>query len=171
MRFQAKMLFTLGVVAVAGFAVYTAQDWPLGTGLFPRFVGIPAFVLSLLQLTLDIRASMQPENSKKTDTGDLQVDLNMEARVLAQKAGIYFGWLVGLFFGILIFGFFICIPLYSFLYLKIQAKEEWLLSSYLTLGVTVFFIGLFDQVLHIHWVKPLLPLPESLLKSLFPFLI
>jgi hypothetical protein len=86
---------------------------------------------------------------------------------VAQKAGNYLAWLLGLFFGIWIFGFFICIPLYSFLYLKIQAKEKWLLTSCLTLGVTVFFIGLFDKVLHIHWVKPLLPLPESLLRSLF----
>ena len=56
------------------------------------------------------------------------------------------------------------------LYLKYQAKEGWLLSSGLTLGTFVFFVGLFHKILNVHWPKPLLPLPETLLKTVLPWL-
>ncbi len=35
MSFQPRILFTLGVMVVAVYAVFTSKDWPLGTGLFP----------------------------------------------------------------------------------------------------------------------------------------
>lgn len=170
MRFQPSMLFTLCVVIVAACAVYSAKGWPLGTGLFPRFVGIPVLVLALVQLILEAYRSLRPAEAKHTDTGDLQVDWTLGAGMVARRALGFFGWLLGLFFGAWLFGFFIAIPLFSFLYLKLQAKEGWLLCSVMTLGVFVFFVGLFDQILHVHWPSPLLPLPEAVLKSLLPWL-
>jgi hypothetical protein len=163
------MLFTLCIIIIAAYAVYTARDWPLGTRLFPWFVGIPVLALSLVQIVLELYQAPRVGKGTKVETGDLQVDLNMSTGLVARRTAGYFGWLLGLFFGIWIFGFFISIPLFAFLYLKLQAKEGWLVSSALTLGVFVFFIGLFDQVLHILWPDPLLPLPENLLKSLLPF--
>jgi hypothetical protein len=40
----------------------------------------------------------------------------------------------------------------------------------LTLGAFVFFVGLFHKILNVHWPKPLLPLPETILKTLLPWL-
>ena len=168
MRFQPRMLFTLAVIVFAGYAVYTSGDWPLGAKLFPRFVGIPVLILSLIQLVIDAYESIRPGGAQQKDTGDLQVDLSMERSVLVKRGGGFLLWLLGLFFGIWIFGFFITIPLFSLFYLKFQAGEGWLLSLTLTVGVTIFFIGLFDQILHVAWPEPLIPAPETLLKSLFP---
>ena len=170
MRFQPSMIFTLGVMVVAAYAVYASRDWSLGTGLFPWFVGIPVLVLAVIQMILDTYQSFRPANAAHTDTGDLQVDMSMGMGVVARRASGYLGWLLGLFFGIIIFGFFISIPLFTLLYLKYQAKEGWLLSSGLTLGTFVFFVGLFHQILHVHWPKPLLLLPETILKTLLPWL-
>lgn len=170
MRFQPRMLFTLWVVIVAAYAVYTSRDWPLGTGLFPRFVGIPVLVFALIQLILEFYRSTRPVKRKSADTGDLQVDWSMDRGLVARRALNFFVWLLGLFFSIWIFGFFISIPLFAFLYLKLQAKQGWLLSSGLTLGIFVFFVGLFDQILHIPWLDPLLPWPEDLLKTLLPWM-
>jgi hypothetical protein len=170
MRFHPSMLFTFFVVAVSAYAVYTARDWPLGTGLFPWFVGIPVLVLALIQLIVDAYQSLTPGKAGSTETGDLQVDWTMSAKDVAGGVLTFFGWLLGLFFGIWLFGFFIAIPLFGFLYLKLQAKEGWLLSLALTLGSFIFLVGLFDQVLHIAWPDPLLPLPEAVLKWLLPWL-
>ncbi len=170
MRFQARILFTVLIVILTFYAIFTARDWPLGTGLFPWFIGIPAFVLALVQLAIDLYHATRPEKEKNTETGDLQVDWSLDNRIVARRAMSYFGWLWGLFFGVWLFGFFISIPVFSFLYLKLQAKEGWLLSSALTLGAFVFLIGLFDQILHILWPQPLLPWPEALLKSLIPWI-
>lgn len=169
MRFHPKMLFTLSVIAVAGYAVYTSKEWPLGTRLFPWVVGVPVLALSIVQLALELYQARRPGQSGRVETGDLQVDWSMTTAVVIRRAGAYFGWLLGLFFAIWLFGFFVAIPLYAFLYLKIQAREGWLVSLALSLGVFVFFVGLFDQILHIAWPNPLLPMPENFVKSLMPF--
>lgn len=170
MRFQPRMLFTLCVVIVAAYGVYTARNWPLGTALFPQFVGIPVLVLALIQLILDFYESTRPKKSEVADTGDLQVDWSIDARLVGRRAANFFGWLLGLFFATWVFGFFISLLLFTFLYLKLQAKEGWLLSSGLTLGTFVFSVGLFDLILHVPWPDPLLPLPEDALKTLLPWI-
>lgn len=167
MRFRVRMLFTLFVVTVSGYAVITAKDWPLGTRLFPWVVGIPVLVLSLIQLAAELTQSVRAA-AVREDTGDLQVDLSMGSSVVARKAGNFFAWLLGFFFGILLLGFFVAVPLYGFFYLKFQAKEGWLLSLALTIGAFVFFVGLFDQVLHLPWPTPVIAAPQELIRSLIP---
>lgn len=169
MRFHARMLFTLSIIGVAAYAVYSSKDWPLGTRLFPLVVGVPVLALALIQLALEFYQALRPGQSNNEETGDLQVDWSMTTAVVARRAGAYFGWLLAFFFGVWLFGFFVAVPLYAFLYLKIQAQESWLVSLALTLGIYVFFIGLFDQILHIAWPNPLLPIPEDFVKSLMPF--
>jgi len=167
MRFQPRMLFTLAVIGFAGYAVYTSADWPMGARLFPRYVGIPVLILSLIQLVIDAYESIGPARAQK-ETGDLHVDMSIDRSVLLRRGGGFLLWLLGLFFGIWVFGFFITIPLFALFYLKFQAGEGWLLSLALTIGVIIFFVGLFDQILHIAWPEPLFPAPETLVKSLFP---
>lgn len=150
MSFRPTMLFTLGVMVIAAYAVYASRDWSLGTGLFPWFVGIPVLVLAVIQMILDSYRSFRPSEAGPTDTGDLQVDLSMGIGEVARKALGFFGWLLGLLFGIIIFGFFISIPLFTLLYLRFQAKEGWLLSSGFTLGAFFFCVSLFHKILHVH---------------------
>ena len=94
----------------------------------------------------------------------------MGTGVVARKATGFLAWLLGLFFGTILFGFFISIPLFTILYLRYQAKEGWPLSIGLTLGTYVFFVGLFDKILHIVWPSPLVPLPDTILKTVLPWL-
>jgi len=168
MRLQPRMLFTLAVIAFAGYAVYTSADWPLGAKLFPRFVGIPVLILALIQLVIEGYESVTPGQIQQRETGDLQVDTSMHKGVLLKRGGSFLLWLLGLFFGIWIFGFFISIPLFALFYLKFQAGEGWGLSLTLTVGVLILFIGLFDQILHIAWPQPLVPGPENLIQAIFP---
>ena len=53
-------------------------------------------------------------------------------------------------------GFNSAVPIATFLYLKIGAHENWLISGLLAVILWVFFFGLFDNFLH-------LPFPEGLL--------
>jgi hypothetical protein len=43
----------------------------------------------------------------------------------------------------------VAVPLFVFLYLKLQANEGWILSAAFTAGVWAFFYGLFDRLLHL----------------------
>lgn len=171
MRFEPRMLFTLFATAVFCFIVVTSRAWPLGSRLFPWYVGIPMFVLCLVQLAMEIYRSKQPVDPHRgtSNTGDLQVDWNMGTRLVLLRAANFFGWLVGLILGIWLLGFFIAVPLFTFLYLKLEAKEGWRLSLTLAGAALLFLIGLFEQVLHTHWLKPLLTWPETIFKSVLPW--
>ena len=169
MRFQPKMLFTVVILIMSAYAIITSSSWPLTMSLFPWIIGIPVFVLSAIQLILDMKQAATNDGSKtKEDTGDLQVDLDMGARVVAAKAGSFFGWLFGFFAVTWIFGFFLSVPLYTFFYLKLEAKESLLMSLVLTLCTFVFFVGLFDQILHLSWHTPLIEGPEEFIRGIIP---
>lgn len=170
MRLTPSLLFTLLVAGTAAGMVYTSKDWPPPTGLFPWSVGIPVMVLSLVQLILDGYRSAHPTDAKSRDTGDLQVDWTMSVAEVASRGLTFAGWLLGMFFGILLIGFFITVPLFTLFYLKYQAKETWTLSLSLTAGMLLFFVGVFDQILHIHWIEPVITGPENLLRVVFPWL-
>jgi len=171
MRFEPRMLFTLFAAAVFCFVVVTAREWPLGARLFPWYVGIPMLVLSLAQLALELYRSTRPVDPQRSpvETGDLQVDWDIGARVIIQRAAKFFGCLIGLILGIWLLGFFITVPLFVFFYLKLEAKEGWRFSFSLAAVALLFLIGLFDQILHTHWLRPLIPWPEAMLKSVLPW--
>jgi hypothetical protein len=170
MRFTPITLFTLSMAVVFFLAVYTARGWPLGSRLFPWSVGIGMLVLTLVQLAVEIyRSAKSGSPGKHSGTGDLEVDWTLGTWLIIRRSSIFFGWFVGVILGIWLLGFFITIPLFAFLYLRIQAGEGWRVSLLLTLAAFLFLIGIFDQVLHVPWPNPLLPWPEALLKSVLPF--
>lgn len=168
MKFRAPMLFTLAVVVFSTYAVVSARDWPLLTKVFPWIVGIPVMILSVIQLVREIYYSRSTGSRAKEDTGDLQVDWNMASKLVMAKAGNFFAWLLGFFFCIWLFGFFIAVPLYTFLYLKLQAGERWLTTIGLTLATFIFFVFLFDQILHVAWPRPVIEAPERLIRAGIP---
>ncbi len=168
MKFRARMFFTLAIVVFSTYAVLSAWDWPLSTKLFPWIVGIPVMILSMIQLALEIYQSRSVAVRPKEDTGDLQVDLSMSSKVVVAKAGRFFAWLLGFFFCIWLLGFFVAVPLYTFLYLKLQARERWLISIGLTLATFIFFDLLFDQILHLPWPGPVIEWPEQLIRTAIP---
>ena len=168
MRFSPRMLFTLAILILSGYAVVTSSAWPLTMSLFPWIVGVPVFCLSLIQLGMELYRSRSPGGLQKEDTGDLQVDLSLSSRVVALRAGRFFGWLLGFFFCVWVFGFFVAVPLYTFLYLKCEAREGWILSVALTVATFVFFAGLFDQILHLAWAEPLIAGPDEFIRGILP---
>jgi hypothetical protein len=75
--------------------------------------------------------------------------------VVRRTAGIT-GWLLGFFFAIWLLGFSMAVPLATFLYLKVGAREKWLISIVLTLVAFGSFYGLFVYSLSV-------PFPQGLL--------
>jgi hypothetical protein len=52
MRASGGALFSLGLAALAGYAVVAAWSWPLKAALFPLVIGVPLFILALVQVFL-----------------------------------------------------------------------------------------------------------------------
>lgn len=66
-----------------------------------------------------------------------------------RRIGVAVAWMLGFFAAIALLGFPIAVPLFLFLYLKLQGGEGWLLSIVITAVAWGAFYGLFDRLLHL----------------------
>lgn len=138
------------VMLVSGYAVFAATAWPWKAALFPLVIGIPLFCLAATELLWAIFGSAPQSAPNEVE---LSTDPAARARVLRVA-----GWMLGFFAAIALLGFPIAVPLFVFLYLKLQGGEGWVMSITLTAAVAGVFYGLFDALLH-------LPFPAGWLLS------
>ena len=174
MRVTPSLVFTLCIAVIAAGMVYTSRDWPLGTGLFPRSVGVPVLVMSLIQLIIDAYRSLKTSGGQRPPAGNRRPPGRLD-HVHGRGGGDPGPDLCRMAPGHVLrhpaaLGFFITVPLFTLLYLKYQAKEGWAVTLGFTAGMLVFFVGVFDQILHIHWLEPVISAPESFLKAMMPWL-
>jgi Tripartite tricarboxylate transporter TctB family len=144
MHSRASLALALGIMAVSGYAVVAAWFWPWKAALFPLVIGIPLFVLSALEAAWVLFGK-----TERGEVQDFQLARDVPEREVVRRSAAAAGWIVGFFAAIVLFGFAIAVPLFVFLWLKLQANESWLFSAAFTAGVWVFFYGLFDRLLHL----------------------
>ena len=149
-----RTLFALFIVAV--FAIVLREAF-FGFGkveesaaLFPLIIGIPSLVLALLAFGKEIRKST-PKPSIQSGTPELGAFI--EPAIARRRTAAIAGWIVGFFLAIWFLGFTIAAVVATFLYLKVGAREKWLISILLTVGAWAFFYGLFDYVLQLPFPK------------------
>jgi len=130
-RISAEALFSLGLAALAGYAVAAAWSWPLKAALFPLVIGVPLLVLALMQFFLHLR---EPEPSPSPAPG--------HARTLAT-----FAWMAGFIALVVLAGFPIAVPLFVFLYLLTQDSAGWWRSIALGAAAWGVFHLLFERLL------------------------
>ena len=136
------------VMALSGYAVFAATAWPWKAALFPLAIGIPLFCLAATEL---LWAWLGAEEKRDAMELALSTDAVAGRRVVLAAA-----WMLAFFAAIVLLGFMIAVPLFLFLYLKVQAREGWAMSIGLTLVAFAAFYGLFDALLH-------LPFPAGVL--------
>jgi hypothetical protein len=146
-----RFLLALFVALLAAYAVYISLSWPLRAGLFPRVIGIPLFILAVVEM---LWSAFKPEGEKEGHAVDFEFASNIDPAVARKRTVAMFLWILGLLALILLFGFSIGVPLFVFLYLKIAGGEKWPLTISLTFISWLFIEGLFNRLLH-------LPLPRG----------
>jgi hypothetical protein len=149
MHKNASLALALGVMALSGYGVIAAWFWPWKAALFPLVIGIPLFVLSAAEALWVLLGT-----TERAQVQDFQISHDLPNREVVRRSAVAAGWIVAFFAGIVLLGFAIAVPLFVFLYLKLQGKEGWILSLVFTAVAWGFFYGLFDQLLH-------LPFPQG----------
>ncbi len=137
------MNFALIVIAVG--VVITAVKWPFKTALFPVIVGVFLFFGSTADLLLNLLG--KKETASMQGAADFQLSEDIDPALATRRTLLAFAWIIGFFLLILFFGFVIAVPLMVFLFLKVQARERWSITLFLTGSALVFFFGLFVWVL------------------------
>lgn len=153
MHKKASLGLALGILLVSGYAVLAAWAWPWKASLFPIAIGVPVFCLAAGE-ALWVLFGRIDHGSERGATKDFQVAEHVPEDVALRRTGIAIAWILGFLAAIVLLGFPVAVPLFVFLYLKVQGKEGWVFSIVFTLAVWGLFYGLFDRLLH-------LPFPDG----------
>lgn len=156
-RLNSRVLLPLAVALVAGYAVYASFPWPRRAALFPRLIGVPLFILALVEVCFSVFGR---EGARTGHAVDFEFTSHIGAQLVKKRTLEIFLWVVGFFLLILLLGFPIAVPLFVFLYLKLAGGESWTLATVLTFFSWLFIEGLFDRLLHI-------PMPQGWLLTFF----
>ena len=130
-----------------------ALRWEWRTALMPAVAAGFGMLFGVIEI---VKATSKQKTVGETkQTKQYTGDLTYEAVSLHQGI-IFFAWVGAFFLGVFLLGFHISIPLFAFLYLKIEGKASWLLSILLPLSLLGFVLVVFDWLMDIAWGKPLL---------------
>jgi hypothetical protein len=151
---NASLALSVLIMIVSGYGVIAATAWPWKAALFPLVIGIPLFCLAAAEALWTLLGSAAAEGG---EARDFQLSVGGDS---AKRTAVAAGWILGFFAAIVLLGFPIAVPLFVFLYLKLQGGEGWLLSIVMTVAVWGVFYGLFDRLLH-------LPFPAGWLLAWF----
>ncbi|MDP2356871.1 MAG: tripartite tricarboxylate transporter TctB family protein [Beijerinckiaceae bacterium] len=163
MKAMAKNPMTIAMLAIFVVMVGIASTYPAGARFMPFVVGVPAILLCLLQLVLDVRAAkVAPREKDRRNEFEIAEErmsqmtgrtMTFEAARMAPEVTVSENptgiaeareWLVwtyilALIAGILFFGYTITIPLFILLFLRWEAKCSWLKAA-LYSGVGSFIL-------------------------------
>jgi len=144
MHNKASLALSAAIMACSGFAVYAASGWPWKAALFPIAIGIPVFCLAAAEVVWSLVGSAGPERAM-----DFEMSTDVPAPVAARRTALTVGWMVGFFAAIALIGFPYAVPLFVFLYLRLQGREGWMFSVLFSAAVWGFFYLVFDRLLHL----------------------
>lgn len=143
MHKNASLALSILIMLMSGYGVFAATAWPWKAALFPLVIGIPLFCLAAAEAlwTLFGKPPVQAGEAK-----DFQLSIGKET---GRRTLIAAAWILGFFAAIVLLGFPIAVPLFVFLYLRLQGKESWLVCILMTGAIWGIFYGLFDALLHL----------------------
>ena len=153
MKVRPQTIFSCLVLVFFVFFIWEAKDWPMKAQLYPWVVGVPMLALAVFHFITELKGGQQ-KRATGTTPSDFQFTKGIDPKLTKWRTISIFSWIFGFLLGTWLLGFFVSIPVFFFLYLKVRSREGWTLSLILTAVALFIAWGLFDQLLH-------LPLPEG----------
>lgn len=179
MQTNNKILMTIVMLAIFVIMVAAAWGYPPKSRFLPLVIGIPGILLSLVQLVADLVGTEQPTARKKktTDSGSAfqnvqsalsrrlkrKVDLDIAHEKLTvvvkdrtdqgtsqlQRELVLFGYFIGLVAGVILFGFWLTIPVFLLAFLRVHERDNWPFVLSLTLAAWLIIYLVFNRLLEI----------------------
>ena len=146
-----SLSFVMNFVMLAIFVVLggVALGYSPQARFFPVVAAVPAIGLLLLQIFLDIRDAKKGRNVEPVPAEPgLPVTIPLSQRETVRRETIIWGYFLGLIGSILLFGFWITIPVFLTLFLRYQAECTLRLSLIMGIGTSILFYLAFEKGLH-----------------------
>ena len=133
------VVFAVLMFAVFGYALWEARNWPPTLAAFPVAMAAPGLLCAVFAGVSDWtrRHTLKPPADS--------FSLKTLATFVAWMALV-----VGLTLAV---GQLIALPVFTLLFLLVQARARPLIALGYTAGVTLLLWGIFDQVIHVTWYQ------------------
>jgi hypothetical protein len=168
-----RVIFSAFMLGLFTTMVVVAIDYPPKAQLLPFVIGIPGIGFALLQLFLEIRSvgkekaidtrtdfeKYQAEIERYTDK-PMELDITQEktevivddtpeeGRSVFQRELILFGFFFALLASVILFGFWITIPLFFIAFMRGHEGDSWRFTLILTAVTLLSAYLIFDKMLN-----------------------
>jgi hypothetical protein len=148
MKSRANLFFSLFLILIASFVIYSAWHWTFKARFFPLVLAIPLIILASAHLFLDFFGAPEEAGGPAVEA-EFSSDVPLE--VARRRVIAIFSWIAGFIAVVYLLGFPVAVPLFVFSYLKAQSHVGWLRSVALTALTWGFFYGLFQRLLSLQF--------------------
>jgi hypothetical protein len=175
MSWLSRSAMTLLMLVLFVTLVWIASGYPPNARFMPFVVGIPAIGLCLLQLVLDAYerrrvVAAAPERSAFEEAEanvsrmagrkvefevahaplpTVEIERQLSDRETVGRELRLWAWFIGFIASILLFGFWVSIPIFLITFLRFQAQASWRLTLLLGIGATILLFVAFETVFRI----------------------
>jgi len=147
-QFKLRSLFSLLLMAVAGYAVISAGHWSFKAALFPLATAIPLFVLAGTQLILELFGGQETTSGPAVE---LELSTDVDPAVARKRVAGILAWIAGFILLVFLVGFPLAVPVFIFSFLSLQSRVGWWLSFTLTAAAWGIFYFLFQRLLNVQF--------------------
>lgn len=166
-----KIFMSVVMLAIFVVMVGITTQYPPQARFMPLVIGIPGIGLCLLQLFLELREGRKPKTSEPADTrSEFQKTEEEVTRMVGHKmdfeiaheklqvvrndlpeAGetrreiLLWASFIGLVTGLILFGFWLTIPVFLAVFLRCYAEESWRFSLILSAAATTLLLLVFEK--------------------------
>lgn len=144
MHNKASLILGVAIMICSGWAVYAASGWPWKAALFPMVIGIPVFCMAAAEVAWVLFGSTSAARAM-----DFQISANLPERTVIRRTLLAAAWMLGFFAAIALVSFPVAVPLFVFLYLRLQGREPWLFSVAFSAVVWALFYVIFKWLLNL----------------------
>lgn len=162
MSMLSRQFMTLFMLLIFSTMVGVALTYPEGARFMPLTIGIPGILLCLVQIGLDLRrqpaaAGAQDEMKEAQEKAAKLVGHNVEfgqaevidaprdAKESLRREIVTICYFLGFIGSVLLFGFWISIPIFLLSFLRERAKASWQRSIFLTVFASTGFYFVFAK--------------------------
>jgi hypothetical protein len=136
---KGQVLFSVFLIAVGAYALYSALGWSFKAKLFPISVSVPLIALAAAQLLWDLLGKAEAPGGQ---TYDMEFSASVAPALARRRAAGIFLWIAAFIVLVYLLSFPLAVPLFLFSYLFFQTGA----GLFRSLGLTAVTWGLFHLV-------------------------
>lgn len=137
-------------------AILSAAEWPVHSRSFVMAIAFPGLLLTIVLFVRQLWRPGTGATAASPGLGDTPLDADVPPAVVRRRMVNVFAWIFALFALVWLVGFEIAVPLFTFVYLRFQARESLVVSSLAAVLMVALIVGVFNWILHVLWPKGML---------------